>query len=500
MKRSLSSLLFFFFLVHCSFALIQDLTIKADSITVDKENSIVEAEGSAEVAYRDIEVRGRHLVYNSSSETILADGGFQMFYEGLTIEGKTLFYKVGSKEGKASGFGFNYEGMWLKGKSMDLAEEEYKLEDVSFSTCDLQEPHYHVSAADVVMYPEYQRLVAYWGFFWLGNIPLIPFPTYIYDFRASERARKNLPPFPEIGSNDDDGSYVNERLAWNMSQFLSGSYVISYASNKGMGGGVDGDYIINQRNMGNFRLYGNGKDGLYGGVTHSVFFGSEVPPSEKETLWFSALPKKRRYELEMTLSSRERINYERVSFLPNLVFRYARGEFFRKDAKYDLEILGGLIAEDKNRRLLRGGMNFNLYGDYEEFPVGYVTPSLGIYQQYYSNGSKWQNYTAGLDVTKNFSRSLALSLGYLHYLYNEGMSPFRFEMYRFRAVDRFRSALWFLIGETKAKVATSYFLDNYSPEDIDYTLFLSFHCYNLEVTYRSLRKEFQLGFSLAEKQ
>jgi hypothetical protein len=499
MKRSLSFFSLFFLLIYPSFALIKDLTIKADAILVDKEKSLVEARGSAEVVYKDVTVHSQHLVYNSSSESLWADGGFNLFYEGLTIEGETLFYEVGSGEGNAKDFGFNFEGMWLAGKDLSLKKEEYQLGNVSFSTCGLPEPHYRVSAADVIIYPEYQRLVAYWGFFWLGRFPLIPFPTYIYDFRARDRDRKNLPPFPEVGSNSEDGSYVSERLAWNLNQFLSGTYMISYASNKGMGGGVDGDYIINERNMGNFRLYGNSKDNLFGGVTHNLFFGGEIVPSQKETLWFAALPKRRRYELEMNLSSRERINYERVSYTPNLIFRSTREDFFRNDAKYDLELSSGLVAEDGNTKLFRGGANFNLYGDYDEFKIGYLTPSLGISQLYYSNGTRWLNYTAGLDLDKNICKNTALSLGYQHYWRNEGQSPFRYEMYRFRAADRLKAALWFLVGETRAKVAASYFLDNYSPEDIDYTLFFSFHCYNLEVIYRSLRSEFALGFSLAER-
>ncbi|MBI5078469.1 hypothetical protein HZB08_00400, partial [Candidatus Saganbacteria bacterium] len=50
---------------------------------------------------------------------------------------------------------------------------------------------------------------------------------------------------------------------------------------------------------------------------------------------------------------------------------------------------------------------------------------------------------------------------------------------------------------TAVAAAASYFLDNWSPEDIVYSLFFKLHCYDLMVSYRSLRREFALGFSLA---
>jgi hypothetical protein len=53
------------------------------------------------------------------------------------------------------------------------------------------------------------------------------------------------------------------------------------------------------------------------------------------------------------------------------------------------------------------------------------------------------------------------------------------------------------LGDTGVKIAAAYFVDDLSPEDIDCSLFFKLHCYNLVTTYRSLRKEFTLGFSLA---
>jgi hypothetical protein len=479
------------------FATITDLTINADRVTVEKDKKRIEAEGSVEVVYKDFSVTGGHLIYDTSKETLAVDKGFVLLYEGMTFEGQQLDYLIEGRTGTAVDFHFNYSGIMMNGQRLELARELYKLNGVAFTTCDLPAPHYRVSASEVLIYPEYQRLVAYWGLFWLGNLPVVPMPTYIYDFRADEKSRKNLPPFPEIGSNAEDGNYINERLAWNLNPNFSGNYTLSYFSNKGVGLGASGDYVVNEQNYGNIRLMENLKDGMTGGLTHNYNFGSVGEPTEAEKQSFFPVPRRRQFDLELTLSSRERINYQKVSFLPNLAFRSARLNLLRPDALLDLEIMAGSVAEEGNTRLLRGGGNATVYGDFKETEIGFITPSLNMDNSFYSNGTRWLKSTANIDLSKRISPSLGWSLGYSHYLLTRGQSPFNFEMYRFRAVDRLKGKLIFAFGETSAMIASSYFLDNYSPEDIDYTLFFRLHCYNLEVTYRSLRSEFALGFSLA---
>jgi hypothetical protein len=147
-------------------------------------------------------------------------------------------------------------------------------------------------------------------------------------------------------------------------------------------------------------------------------------------------------------------------------------------------------------RWLRGGGELKVYTE----PLGgLLTPALLWDSLYYSNGTKWVKPSARLDLGGDLGRDVSASLGYQHYFFFDGQSPFLFERYRFRAADRLLPDLRFRIGETACRINAAYFLDNWSPEDIDYTLFFRLHCYNLEVTYRSMRREFTLGFSLAAR-
>lgn len=498
MKKSLSLLLSAYCLVFSASAQVKDLTINAQNISYDQEKKLYEAQGSVEVVYQETKIAGEHIIYYTNKERVFADQGFSLSYNDINLEGKTIDFDIKNKEGEASDFHLAYQGIKLSGAFIQIGKEQFRLSNATFSTCDLDYPHYRVSALEINLYPQYGWLVAYWGFFWLQGIPLVPIPTYIYDLLAEEKGRRNLPPFPEVGSDDDYGTYVNERLAWHLRREFSGTYTISYLSRKGLGGGAEANYIINDSNQGNLRLYGNATDGLYGGLTHYYTFGQEVKAQQKP-LAFLALPKYRNLELETTLSSRERINYERVSFLPNLILRLRRRELIKKEIKIEAELLAGEVAEERNIQLLRSGGRAKLSHDLPAVVLGDFTPSLMVDSLFYSNGGKWIKLSSGLELEKQFAEDFSAGIGYLHYFLVKGRSPFNFEMYRFSAVDRFTSRLSFMLGETGINLSASHYLPSWQAEDIDYSLFFRLHCYNLITTYRSLRREFSLGVSLVTR-
>lgn len=503
MKKSSKYFCLLFLLIFFGLALAQaqakELNVTADKISYEKGDYLLEATGSVEVIYKDIQVQGQHLLYNTSAEVIKFDQGFVLQYEGLSFEGSVLNYKIKSKDGEAEKVAFDYKGLRLAGQKIKIEPDYFHLNKASFTTCDNLPPHYKVTAADLTLYPSHRWLVAYWGLFWLGGVPVVPMPTYIYDAQAEEKSKRNLPPFPEIGANQEDGTYISEKLAWHLRRELSGSYTLSYAANKGVGGGFEADYIVNKLNDGNFRLYGNPKDGLFGGITHDYAFGGDLVSADKSPFNFFDLPHYRQFELETTVAYHERINYQRVSFYPDVTLSSRSGQLGRKEAKYDFNLQLGMVAEMGNTKLLRGGGEILFYGEFQETPIGYITPSLGLDNRYYSNGTSWIKNTVGVNLAKRFTSELSLTLDYTHYWQLSGISPFNYEIYRWRGVDRLKPGLAFLLGETGVKIDTSYYLDDWSPEDIDYSLLFRLHCYNMSVNYRSLRKELMLGFSLASK-
>lgn len=484
-----------FLISQSAFAETKDLIINGDHVSYDKENQLVDARINVEILYKDVSIYGDNIQYDAKADLVKAKGGFILNYKDISLEGDTLDYEIKLKEGSATGVGLIYRGLNLKGKKINLHEDSFELHDATFTTCNEKHPHYRVTASDINIYPEYGWLVAYWAYFWFDGVPVVPMPTYIYDLYAEEKARNNVPPFPDIGSNDEDGTYINERLAWHIRRELSGTYSISYLTKKGWGGGLEANYILSDDSQGSARFYSNGSDGISAGLTHKLFFG-ESREDPYRTFSFIHLPKKRQYELETLLSFRERINYERVSFLPGITLRSAGNSLIGEAINYDYDLGTARIFEEDSVTHDRNISKLKLYKPFHDLPVGTLTPYLGADASFYSGGGRWFKGTSGVDIKKSFSKDLYLGLGYLHYLKISGASPFIFENYRFIPQDKLTSDILFKFWGLGLGVSTSYYIDTWQPEDIDYLASIDMHCYNLAVKYRSIRQEFSLGFGL----
>jgi len=489
------SLLFSFLLLPVK-AQLKGLNINAENISFEKEKGKIEAQGSAEVTYQGLFLRGQHLIYYTSAETFHADSGFRFFYEGITLEGEALDYTLVSKEGQASKIYFSYKGMYLGGEKASFNPDHFILRNAYFTTCDQAPPHYRVTALEINLYPKFGWLVAYWGFFWLGNFPLVPLPTYIYDFRAEQRGHENLPPYPEIGSNSEDGNYLIESLTWHLKRELSGTYSLGWAANKGLLLGLKANYLLDDHQDGDFRLAWNPINKLVGGLTHSLHFGEESASVES---FVKLLPSFHlyHYQLDTTFSYHERINYQRVSYYPKLEWQSKENELWAGKAKMNFSLLAAMVAEENNIKLAEGGGKIKLTGQAKETSLGEFVPALTLDGLFYANGQKWLKPSFEMGLKKSLTPDLALRFNYLHYFFVEGQSPFLFENYRFSPSDQLLAELYLKHGDASGQISASYFLDNWTPEDIDYTLFFKLHCYNLSISYRSLRNEFTMGFSLA---
>ncbi len=473
----------------------EDLIINADNVEYDKEKELIEASGNVVATYKDLRIDAAHIIYLTTERRILAPKAFTLVVEDQWIAGETLDYGIDTRRGSAKNVDMIFRGLYLKGRSIELDPEEISLDGASFTSCDADLPHYHISASALTLYPKNRWLAAYWGWFYLGPVPILPVPTYIYDLSPE---RRNTAPIPEIGSNDDDGTYVIERLAWHTSRQVYGRVNLTYASKKGPGGGVEGNYIANEWNSCNARIHTSQVDGWWGGLTYLRSFGDEVGRRGSDEFLYSLfnVPRNKKMEFELTLSSRERINFFRVSFLPDVALRVNEDYLF-DNLKYSGELRGGRVLEESttleaSRTALTCGLSY-------DFPISSslsLIEGLDFVGKWYSEGSIWQKLTGHLGLRKRWSEFFESGLGYKPLLLHEGMSPFNFEKYRFRPSDEIYANSYFDVYGSRLGASVEYYVPSWDAKDIDYFVSTRLHCFDLTFTYRALRNEVQLGIGL----
>jgi len=479
----------------------EGLLINADSVSYEKEKNLVEASGNVVATYKDLRVDAEHLIYNTKDRTVFADRGFILEIPEERFKGQKLEYNIDTKRGTAEEVRLEFRNIFISGKKVILSTEEVIMTDASFSSCDLLRPHYHISASSITLYPQIGWIVAYMGFFWIDRFPVLPVPTYIYDL-GPRGDRRNIAPVPEIGKNDVDGWYGIERLAWHRSSNMYGRLNFIVTEKKGGGAGIDGNYIMDEQNEFYFRAGALEKDGSFGGLTYTYSFGPRLKLSEEELKIYDIfnLPRRRLYEFEIDLSSRERINYERVTFLPDLTLRLTKANLFNEDFVAKGEVGYGYVQEESTeakRYRSRIKLNFTQGIDLKRY--GILTLGVSPDYKWYESSEIWQMITGDIDLKKKWSPIFETSVGYMHYLMYEGTTPFAFEAYYFRPDDEFRERASFKMGESSFSISAAHYMPGWYPKDVDYTLKLAQHCYDIILTYRGMRQEFSIGTSLISR-
>lgn len=503
MRKSALFAAFILLFVDLSFAeVIDDLLIKADSMSYSEDGSTIEASGSVEATSKDIDLKASNILYDIGTKEISASNGFEMkLRSGFTIKGDYLDYHLRSKYGDAKNVSISRSNSVITGNTAYVDEEKVELKDATFSTCGLTPPHYHVSSWTTTLYPEDGWVIGYFGFLWVGGVPLVPVPVYVYDLSSyglgKKSDAKNVISVPEFGNNDEDGNYVLYKVPWIASKKLNGRLVFFSTEKGGLGGGVEGNYFANESNDLNFRLSHDKRYDYYGGLTHTYYFGPTIG-NEKQNLYsFFRIKEQLLFELSTTISRKERINYERVSMLPNVTLSMNDVPAFLNNLYFGGDLSYGYITEESSGAGDdRGRVNTRAYFNIPLENIGWLNAGVGYNQTWYGFTGSWTRLSQNLRLSRNIGPGLNSYVSHLHYINYTGNSPFRYERYYNLPSDEFGVGLSYNFGIHRLSVDYSYYVPDWEQKDLDYGLSIGFHCFSIDFKYRATRKEFMIGASL----
>ncbi len=446
----------------------EEFTIEATSVAYDQVSKTVSSSGGVSLVFSTASISAETLTYNTQSKELIASQEVSFKREGFLLTGDYLTYNLSSEVGEAGEVLINYQGVYLRGNQITLGPKEIHLNNATFTTCSLANPHYSVKAREIVVFPEVGWVVAYWGYFWINGWPIVPIPTYLYDLKAQEKRKTNLPPFPEFGSNQVDGFFLTEKMVVSADRNSNNALLLNYFSKKGLGIGWDTNYRTNERSGGNARVSYDGVEKESGGITQQIVGKNQT--------------------LSLDLGYRERENYERVSRLPSVSLDTYTNP--------SLSIsLANLAEESTGAKYLEGRVE----GDVN-YPVGLGelgTLGLGAGFDYrnYNDRLFWNLATDSLTLSKDLG-AIRTTANYLHFFYNYGQSPFLFEQYHFEPKDQVGLAFSTGPANNLSSVSLQYYLPDMTPKDIDYVFTAKLHCYAIIFGYRVLRQEVNFGFSL----
>ncbi len=216
------------------------------------KNRIV-LDGLAHLTYRELELNANQVEFDSQKQTLVARGKPRLLDRGDKVDGRMMTYDLGSRVGTIYEAKTTYEkGIYRGERIRKVGENELDVMNGSYSTCDLDVPHYHFSSHWMKIYLK-DKLVAKPVVFYLRNVPVLALPFYVFPIKPGRHSGFVFPQF-EFGFNNRGGQFIrNAGYYWAPNDYmdltLAGDYyqaAPSYAIR------ADGNYKLLYKFDGNF--------------------------------------------------------------------------------------------------------------------------------------------------------------------------------------------------------------------------------------------------------
>ncbi len=257
-----------------------DISLTAEYITYEKAEGedLVIAKDGVELKYQDIEVKAEYLKINLTTNLLFASGEVlfkqdetETNCEELTYNWKTKKIILLRLKGELTGEGIKGK-VYYQGEKMENFPKTVEITEGSFTTCELEEPHYYIVAKEMIIYPK-DKIIARNISWYEGKTKIITLPYFlIFLDRKTQQ-----PILPKIGQNSNDGWFIKTYFNYYVDEKSYGTLYIDWLEKKGIGTGVEhtleiGDvnhpgetslylYQIKDKNSGNINLSGQIKYG-----------------------------------------------------------------------------------------------------------------------------------------------------------------------------------------------------------------------------------------------
>ncbi|MBA7541271.1 LPS-assembly protein LptD [subsurface metagenome] len=264
-----------------------DISLTAEYITYEKTEGedLVIAKDGVELKYQDIEVKAEYLKINLTTNLLFASGEVlfkqdetETNCEELTYNWKTKKIILLRLKGELTGEGIKGK-VYYQGEKMENFPETVEITGGSFTTCELEEPHYHIVAKEMIIYPK-DKIVARNISWYEGKTKIITLPYFLIFLDR----KTQLPILPRIGQNSKDGWFVKTNFNYYIDERSYGTFCIDWLEKKGIGTGIEHTWEIgSQNNPGETSLYlyqikekDSGKINLTGKVKYGQEFEDSI--------------------------------------------------------------------------------------------------------------------------------------------------------------------------------------------------------------------------------
>ncbi|MDH4036086.1 MAG: putative LPS assembly protein LptD [Candidatus Krumholzibacteria bacterium] len=234
-----------------------EVAYAADHVQYYSEKKQLVLHDGARVRYRNSELSGETITYYYDLQILDADGSPVLTETGQKLLGQRMGYDMDSETGLVTSGSTKYEQGYYSGENMaKVGENEMKVWNSYYTTCDLARPHFHFSARTMKVYPDDK---VFTGPIWLhiGDTPVFVLP---FMANSISRGRKSgfLRPDIEFGVTGSSGRFIrNIGYYWATNDYTDFTFVTDFNEDRSWRMHVQNRYALRYRFRGglNFSYY-----------------------------------------------------------------------------------------------------------------------------------------------------------------------------------------------------------------------------------------------------
>ena len=226
------------------------VVVNGDRVEYLQGESKIRGFGNISVTYGEVKLTCDNITVHTDTQIGVCEGNVKITQPGAVFTGQKVTYNFAEKTGEVLDGKLRAEPFYASAEKIaKVSEKKVILEKGSFTTCDLEHPHYRIAAKQVIFYLN-DKIIAKHVFIYVGKVPIFYMPYYVQPLRDTKTKITVIP-----GYSDNWGYYALGSYRYYFSEQCKGYLRLDYRHKRGLGEGIDYNFDAGQLGEGSARFY-----------------------------------------------------------------------------------------------------------------------------------------------------------------------------------------------------------------------------------------------------
>lgn len=224
----------------------------------DVNEQLFVGEGDVVIEAEDVRIAGDYVEWRAATEELVVSGNV-IFQQGDNeLTGEVLIYNLAQNQGEFYDIQTLIEAekaaspIFLRSDKVLLDGETYTIVDGRITTCDLDDPHFHIAVKEIERTAD-DKLIIRKATYYEGSIPLFYWPFLVIPLDRDWQ--DTLMALPVIGYSTDEGYYVKTTFDYYFNENSYGAVNLDLYSKLGVGYGFTHHYKLGVLGSGKIEAY-----------------------------------------------------------------------------------------------------------------------------------------------------------------------------------------------------------------------------------------------------